>query len=323
MNEVWHHHEVRKRELPQVEVITQKALEMHTYFDEEIWKKNPDAHIFKDGVETELAPSYHNDKHIAAVLGCVSAVFKNSFTDDVFALQTALTDWNKNQDINNQVSLSDLETAFILAFATHDLGNITTDTNCVDVDYDDISKCLNYSNTYISTPVEVEERSAQIAKKMIEKSFTNNFSFVKKISSLVEHLIMQTVYDPNQTTSEQPFWLAMQTIDQIGQSFFTKASRTEACAGLLNEIWVGFHGGKNNQIMLNLDPFIRFTEVRLQKLFPDITTQERVIQLFQNGNTNITIQKIMCLDKIDSVLLTRHRAAHFPEDIIKLMQLVN
>jgi hypothetical protein len=310
--------EVEKKLTP-VEKITRNAITMHSHFDKNVWPNFKDAQILSDTGEVQATPSYHNEKHIQAVLDCVKVVFKDEKGIAALNLQKDLTVWNENNP-SSQINIDELQTAFTIAFAAHDLGNITTNDEKVELDSADPSTALAYAKAYTTTSGVVEQRSAAIAKKMIKKAFQTDPETGEKLSSLVEHLVLQTVYDPKQTSSDQPFWLAVQTIDQIGQSFFSAQPRAEACAGLLNEIWINSGCDKHNPPPILLDSFIKFPERRLSAIVTNEDQRTAVLKTLQNGDFSMTMEKMMCIDEITKSLTDIQRTTSFPDDIAMLIK---
>ncbi len=306
-----------EKQLDPVEIIKRTAIKMHKHFDEKVWSNCKDAKILREPGEV-TTPSYHNERHIAAVLKCVDIVFKDESSLNAFNLQKNLKLWNDNNS-SEQINIDELKTAFTIAFAAHDLGNITKTAEIVELHSADPSMALNYAETYTNQSRVVEQRSAEIAKKMIEKAFENDPETGRKLSPLVEHLIMQTVFDPKQTSSNAPFWLAVQTIDQIGQSFFSEQSRAAACAGLLNEIWINFGCDEHNLPPILLDSFIKFPEHRLNAIVINEDQRNEILKTFQNGDTTMTLEKMMCLDEMNRRLTSLQRTTSFPEDIAMLV----
>lgn len=107
---------------PNKEQIILAATNMHRYFDEVIFVTNPGAKVVIDG--TDHYPSYHNHHHIESALAAGVAFAKDE--DDAFSLRA---DFEKFKETSPECQDLDFDLDFVpiveIAFASHDLGNIT------------------------------------------------------------------------------------------------------------------------------------------------------------------------------------------------------
>ncbi len=252
------------------------ALHAHRQFDVNIWQKNPQAQI-KTGEDFVDAPSYHNHNHVEAMIKATKALITAcKERQDPLELRTHLAEWNARYPGQELLTLDDLETAFEIASAGHDLGNITklasvTDQNGLPV--------LDFSEKYeaaAGTP-DIETRSADIIEKLIDHFFTTPEDKVKiaPLKPLIRHLILQTVFNPQIVDFGQPFWQFMQYCDQIGTYYFSNQSRSHAIAGLLNEMRV------HNDPPANLDYFLNFPEKRAEALIDVEKTRSDIIAVLK------------------------------------------
>lgn len=232
-----------------VDTIISRSLYAHTLFDQE-WNK----------------PSYHNQFHIAATLETVDVAFTSLHTNDPLEITAQMEQWNQQYP---DYHISDpllLRQAFRIAFACHDLGNITAD--------EPISSGgeLVLADEYRS--VGAEDRSKVICKKFINDTLGDHPQRTL-VTTLAEHIIDQTKFGQRQFP-ENPFWTLVQTIDQIGSAYFSRRQNEELVAGLIQEA--------NGNMKLKLVDMIGFTNTRLDSLFPDQKRCEAVRALFEHND---------------------------------------
>lgn len=246
------------------ELLVNSALTAHRQFDRDVWM---------------IAPSYHNEDHIQACLRAVTEVFTADKKHESvpFSLQEELRAWNEKHT-DTPISKDDLELAFRLTFACHDLGNITRNPNVTFTDQGEPE--FEYADKYEAEGnAATEIRSADIAEKLIDHFFSTksiDTERINSVKSLVRHLIMQTVFDPAQTKFDEPFWQIVQYIDQIASYSYVHATLNQTVAGLLNEMKV--RGAKAP----NLYDFLNFLRKRTEALVPDAATREQVGAFFKS-----------------------------------------
>lgn len=287
------------------------AVKAHSTFDQSVWGQNPDANLTPIDLRT---PSYHNDHHIEGMIRVTRAFLeaaKNN-SKDPFALKEELDKWNGfYSDQQQALTMDEFVIALDLAASGHDLGNLTktstvTDKDCLPV--------LDYSTKYEAcVGASVERRSADITESLIDHFFTteDEKAIMERLKPLVRHLIMQTVFDPEITSSNQCFWQFMQYSDQIGTYYFSDQSRAQSVAGLLNEMRV-----RGNQPP-NLASFLNFPEVREKRLIPDTERDKRdeihalLKEFGRNGNNIIP----------EGILGPTNRQVDYKKDILLLMNI--
>lgn len=180
-------------------------------------------------------------------------------------MRTQITAWNQaNPDAKIFDSMV-LRQAFRIAFACHDVGNITAS--------EPISEQgeIVFADAYRS--VGAEERSKVVCKKFINDVFESHPQKTC-VEVLALHIIEQTKFG-SEMHHQRPFWTLVQTIDQIGSAYFSRHQNEELVAGLIQEE----HGGMN----LRLAAMIGFTNTRLDTLIPDQNKHEAVVALFEQN----------------------------------------
>lgn len=265
-----------------VREIRSLAVAAHERFEAEVWARSEEASV--PGVVRP--PSYHNARHVAAVCDCVEALF-GALSEglDPFALGSDARRWS---DASGQPEPDPgtLRTAFGVAFACHDLGNISRSDR---VALRDGELVLEPARTYDSsalygTPA-VEERSAAVARELL-LALGGACGRVPALARLVSHLVLQTVFHFEKVSDEAPFWLPMQAVDMIGSYFFLSTSRLEAIAGLFGEMKAQRPG------RIAVLPFLASLETRFERLLPSPLLRRQVLEIFErnpHGRTRETV----------------------------------
>ena len=188
------------------DTIVQRSLSLHALFDEE-WGE----------------PSYHNQYHIMATLETIDAVFDSIHANDPLDMRTQITAWNQANPDAKIFDQMVLRQAFRIAFACHDVGNITAS--------EPISEQgeIVFADEYQS--VGAEERSKVVCKKFINDVFESHPQKTC-VEVLALHIIEQTKFG-GEMHHQRPFWTLVQTIDQIGSAYFSRHQNEELVAGLI------------------------------------------------------------------------------------------
>lgn len=258
------------------------AVSGHERFEREVWARLPEAAI--PGVSPN--PSYHNERHVTAVCDCIEAVFEVlADGSDPFGLIREARRWAESTG-ETEPDARTLGTAFGVAFACHDLGNIAASAH-VSLDGDGLG--LEHARLYDSsalypTPA-VEIRSAAIAHALL-LSKGGACGRTPALARLVEHLVLQTVFHFEKVSDAAPFWLPMQVVDMIGSYFFLPVTRFEAIAGLFAEMRVQRPGS------IPVLPFLSSLEERFEKLLADPGVRRAVLETFERnalGRTRETV----------------------------------
>jgi hypothetical protein len=179
-----------------------------------------------------------------------------------------------------------LRTAFGVAFACHDLGNITASARTAESGNSlalELARFYDSSALY-ATP-EVEVRSAEIARRLLLWR-GGACGRVPALARLVEHLVLQTVFHFEKVFDDAPFWMPMQVVDMIGSYFFLSTSRLEAIAGLFAEMRV------QRPASIPVLPFLASLEERFHGLLVDPGAREDVLSAFERnpfGRTRETV----------------------------------
>lgn len=261
------------------EGLVQFAKLSHKYFDDFIWRQNPQAQVKSDDGKLS-APSYHNHNHIDAMIQVTKALISACKTgqdpkQDPLKLNEQLDIWNDQHPDQVRLTLVDLETALEIASACHDLGNITQTEN---FQLESGELRLNYAKKYETAPgtADIETRGADITEKLIDHFFTTpeDKAKIEHLKPLIRHLIMQTVFDPDVSKSDQCFWQAIQYADQIGTYYFPSQSRTQSIAGLLNEMRA--RGDPPPPILAG---FLLFPDERARALIPDEKIRSQIVDI--------------------------------------------
>ena len=210
------------------------AVAGHERFEREVWARLPEAAV--PGVSP--TPSYHNERHVAAVCDGIEAVFEAfEAGSDPFGIAPGRPP-GRNRPANREPEPEALRVAFGVAFACHDLGNIAASEriSLVGGGLGLEHARLYDSSALYSTPA-VEIRSAAIAHALL-LSKGGDCGRAPALARLVEHLVLQTVFHFEKVSDAAPFWFPMQVVDMIGSYFFLSTTRFEAIAGLFAEMRV-------------------------------------------------------------------------------------
>jgi len=282
------------------------AVAGHERFDREVWASLPEATI--PGVSP--TPSYHNERHVAAVCDGVEAVFEAMAAgSDPFGIARDARRWAESTG-EPEPGFEALRTAFGVAFACHDLGNIaastriTLDGNGLGLEY---ARFYDSSALYASPAVEI--RSAAIAHALLV-SKGGACGRVPALARLVEHLVLQTVFHYEKVSDDAPFWFPMQVIDMIGSYFFLSASRLEAIAGLFAEMRVQRPGS------IPVLPFLTSLEERFEKLVADPGARKGVLAAFERNTFGRTAASVF---DVPDRFLGMGRPVPYEEAIVALM----
>lgn len=230
------------------DVIIGRSITLHTLFDQG-WNR----------------PSYHNQFHVKAALETVDAVFDAVDNGDPLDLEAQMQAWNT---VNPENAVNDralLQQAFRIAFACHDLGNITAD--------EPINEKGEVVFAHAYRSVGAEDRSKVVVARFID-DVVGEHPHKETISKLIEHVIDQTKFGIGQRT-DTPFWLLVQSIDQIGSAYFSTRSNAQLVAGLIQE--------ENGNWNMSLRAMIEFTSNRMRQLFENEDTRNAVYALFETN----------------------------------------
>ncbi len=261
------------------------AVSEHERFEREVWRRMGEAAI----AGVAQAPSYHNGRHVEAVCDCIEAVFDGvEAGSDPFGLVPHARLWASRSG-DPAPSTGVLRAAFGVAFACHDLGNISASGRVADgsgpLDLD-LARIYDSSALY-GTPA-VEVRSAAIARSLLG-SLGGELGRSPAFVRLVEHLVLQTVFHFEKVVDEAPFWTAMQVVDMIGSYFFLSVSRLEAIAGLFAEMRVQKPGS------IPVLPFLASLEERFDGLLPDPGAREAVLRIFERNDYGRTRESVFAV----------------------------
>lgn len=262
--------------------IRRLAIAAHDRFEEEVWAGSAVAAV--PGVVRP--PSYHNARHVAAVCDCVEALFA-AFGEglDPFALARDARRWSERTG-EPEPDPGALRTAFGVAFACHDLGNVSRSGQVALRDGElDLEPARTYDSSALYGTPAVEERSAAVARELL-LALGGACGRVPALSRLVSHLVLQTVFHFEKVSDEAPFWLPMQAVDMIGSYFFLSTSRLEAIAGLFAEMRAQRPG------KIAVLPFLASLEARFDRLVPSPHLRRQVLEIFErnpHGRTRETV----------------------------------
>jgi hypothetical protein len=258
------------------------AVAAHQRFEREIWARLPEAAV--PGVSPN--PSYHNERHVAAVCDGIEAIFLAlEAGSDPFGIGREAFRWAESTG-EAEPGPEALRVAFGVAFACHDLGNIAASER---ISMDAGGLGLEHARIYdssalYSTPA-VEIRSAAIAHGLL-LARGGACGRVPVLARLVEHLVLQTVFHFEKVSDVAPFWLVTQVVDMIGSYFFLPTTRFEAIAGLFAEMRVQRPGS------ISVLPFLSSLEERFEKLVADPGARQEVLEIFERnalGRTGETV----------------------------------
>ena len=249
------------------------AVAEHQRFDREVWARLPEAAV--PGFSP--TPSYHNERHVAAVCDVVEAVFEAlSEGSDPFFLGRDARRWAEATG-EPELGFEDLRIAFGVAFACHDLGNIAASPRIAEDGHDlglEHARCYDSSALYDTPAVEI--RSAAIVHALLA-SKEGSRGRAPSLARLVEHLVLQTVFHFEKVTDDAPFWSPVQVIDMIGSYFFLSVPRLEAIAGLFAEMRVQKPGA------IPVLPFLTSLEERFEKLVADPGARREVLGILERN----------------------------------------
>ncbi len=256
------------------------SVSAHQYFVAKVWPKNPNALTWKvNGVAA--TPCYHSEHHIFGATYAAAAITNSIENTDPFAIKNELQRWNEKN--NSEITLDEFSEILQIVFATHDLGNLTK-TDQITMNNGEIT--LDYADSFQLELTTTEERSAQIALKLIAE-FDPQRKITEPMKRLLKHLIMQTVFRGETTQSEEPFWLVVQTVDQIGTHYFSNYPIWQAVSGILNEQFALPENKRRQQP--NLKPFLNFLPNRLAALFPNAEIRKEILAIFDPENKKSSI----------------------------------
>ena len=249
------------------------AIAAHERFEREIWARSEGAVV--PGVPRP--PSYHNARHVAAVCDCVEALFGALGEGlDPFAFGRDARRWSEATG-EPEAGPGTLRTAFGVAFACHDLGNISRSGRVALRDGElDLEPARTYDSSALYGTPAVEERSAAVARELL-LALGGACGRVPALARLVEHLVLQTVFHFEKVTDGAPFWLPMQVVDMIGSYFFLSTSRLEAIAGLFAEMRAQRPG------RIAVLPFLASLEARFDRLVPSPLLRQQVLEIFERN----------------------------------------
>jgi len=267
-----------------VREVRELAVQEHERFEREVWARLPEAAV--PGVSAP--PSYHNGRHVAAVCDCIEAVFAACDAgSDPFSLASEARRWSDGTGAEG-LDPGALRTAMSVAFACHDLGNISaSDALGLSARRDGLGLTLArlYDSSALYGGPEVEERSAGIARALLAAR-GGDCGRSGALARLVEHLVLQTVFHFEKVTDDAPFWTAMQVVDMIGSYFFLSVSRLEAVAGLFAEMRVQKPG------LIPVLPFLTSLEERFDRLVPDASRRREVLAIFEANTRGRTADSV-------------------------------
>ncbi len=296
------------------------AKNTHQEFAHTVWRNNHQAiSFFENG--TRITPCYHNGHHIIGVVGTARAILTALIEKrkDPLCIEQNLANWNQKHTAN--ISLPQFSHILQLAFATHDLGNLTKTTKLF---FTDAKPYLQYSDRFQLEVGPSEQRSAQLAIALIEY-FDTEKVVSHSVKDLVTHLILQTVFHPSQQNSDEPFWLLMQCIDQVGSYFFSEVPVHHATAGYLNELYTS--GEISERTPLDLHQFLTFLPNRFEQLLPNRNDQQTILEILDPKNThsdifhffsNIPDRKIDYQTDVEAIykgVFNRQKTQHSRENI--------
>lgn len=256
--------------LPPRERLCAYALQTHRLFEEE-FVKHPQHGYEIDGVLS--FPSYHNKNHIQAVIDSGKIALQYA---DLFHLNRDFAQFAQQRGFEH-ISFDDLDEAVEVAFACHDLGNILV-SDVVEIDAGQPGMSVQFTPTYIVPDASgrCESVSARVADKLIAKFYTDKSEgFRREFSQLVQHLIMQTVFDIDTPNHAVPFWEFVQLMDQISSAYFSTQTPEQNAAGLLNERRIA-----GEEPRFTIDAMMSFVQWRLDQLVSDADRRAQMLEVF-------------------------------------------
>ncbi len=249
------------------------AVAAHERFEAEVWARS--GRVVLPGVARP--PSYHNARHVAAVCDCVEALFGALAEGlDPFELERDARRWS-TETREAEPDAGTLRTAFGVAFACHDLGNISASERVALTGTGlDLDLARTYDSSALYGTPAVELRGAAVARELLI-ALGGDCGRVPALARLVSHLVLQTVFHFEKVSDEAPFWLPMQAVDMIGSYFFLSTSRLEAIAGLFAEMRAQRPG------RIAVLPFLSSLETRFERLLPSPLLRRQVLEIFERN----------------------------------------
>ncbi len=249
------------------------AVAAHERFETEVWARS--GTVVLPGLER--LPSYHNARHVAAVCDCAEALFGALGEGlDPFGLGRDARRWSEETG-EPEPDAGTMRTAFGVAFACHDLGNISASERvALTASGLDLDLAKSYDSSALYDTPAVELRGAAVAGELL-LALGGACGRVPALARLVSHLVLQTVFHFEKVTDGAPFWLPMQVVDMIGSYFFLSTSRLEAIAGLFAEMNAQRPG------RIAVLPFLASLEARFDRLVPSPLLRRQVLEIFERN----------------------------------------
>ncbi len=220
--------------LERKEAFVGEAIKQHTFHREQKWGAINDVKIAVG--EVEVAPSYHDEKHVrAVVLASTEIIEAAKRGNDPLGILSDLSKYNATN--KTALTIDDLSLAYSVAMAGHDLGNITKTSEAgLDAAGNII---LDYAERYQGAPGPPEARSGALTEYLIKHYFhdlpDDQAARIESIKPLVQEIIRQTEYRGQKADRATPFDITTKFIDQIAQYHFSEKSLIENVAGFINE----------------------------------------------------------------------------------------
>jgi hypothetical protein len=255
--------------------VHETAVGTHRRFDLDVWRARAGASVARSSGSP--APSYHCESHVEAVVACARAVFAAAEEGlDPFVLRRDLGAWNAGAGA--AVDRDDLAVALEIAFSCHDLGNVTRSAELVRGPAGEpiLDLGLQYDSSALYPGPEVEIRSAAIASGLLAW-FQPGGGLAVGLEPLIRRLVLSTVFRFEVTSSLEPFWPLMQTVDMVGSYFFSGVPRCFSVAGLFNEMRVQRPG------TVRLGEFLGSLHRRFELLLPDPGRRADVTAIFERN----------------------------------------
>ncbi|MEI6532419.1 MAG: hypothetical protein WCO06_01125 [Candidatus Roizmanbacteria bacterium] len=284
------------------EKIIRFGIDSHTYFDKEIWQKS----ALPIRIQS-IAPSYHNEHHIMAILKAIDIIFfEIQRGHDAFGILSETRKFIDEIDEEYSLSITEIKIAFQLAFVMHDLGNIVHSDK---VEMREGKLVLDYSSQYDWVSGNTEIKSCVIANRILtyydhewKHLFKNNADLVYE---LVFSIIKQTIIKLDKR-AKKPLWHVVQIIDQIASYYYSDVSIGVMTAGFMNELYV--EGYKD----LKINTFVGFIPHQLSVLIPKEKVRNEIILFFEKTRSSMSISPIEWSKKY---LLKDDRDVQFKSDI--------
>lgn len=222
-------------------------------------------------------PAYHDESHVESVVSCAQAVDASAKMGlDPFDLRRDLAAWNGHAGA--VVDREAFGPALEIAFSCHDLGNVTRSAEILGGPEGEavLDLGLLYDSSALYPEPVVEIRSAAIASGLLARLCLRE-DVRARLEPLIRHLVLSTVFHFEVTSSPEPFWLAMQTVDMVGSYFFSGVPRCVSVAGLFNEMRVQKPG------TVRLGPFLGSLQKRFELLLPEPGRRAEVLAIFERN----------------------------------------